>query len=341
MNKVNRKFLFKLGIILILIWISTRLILNSSYSQNYESQSHVLDSFKSKIQRKKYNISCRSILEMDPLEMKRAKILLSSVKTVINKKNKVKLLPDSNFHFESEKCSQLKTIRGYDRYELSEIEKNLPLAYTILTYNNVEQFERFLRLIYRQNNIYCIHIDTKSSNKVKKAIRSIANCFDNVFIATKLEYVVYASYSRLQADLNCMSDLLNLDRLINKDRHENLIGKRVIEWKYLLNTASSEFPLRTNYELAKILTMYNGSNEIEIIKHISPDRIKYSWKTTNNSQVPQMTNKTKSDPPHGYKIVKGYAYGAFARKFVSYALVDNRAQDLINWSMDTWSPDEW
>ncbi len=43
-------------------------------------------------------------------------------------------------------------------------------------------------------------------------------------------------------------------------------GKKIVEWKYLLNTANSEFPLRTNYELTRILNMYNGSDEVEIIK---------------------------------------------------------------------------
>ena len=54
--------------------------------------------------------------------------------------------------------------------------------------------------------------------------------FDNVFsIATKLEYIVYAGFSRLRAELNCMSDLINLKNLVGK--HENLMGKRNVNWK--------------------------------------------------------------------------------------------------------------
>lgn len=124
-------------------------------------------------------------------------------------------------HYKKARIDDLPLI-GYDNSQLS-------LAYSILVYNNVEQFERLLRLIYNPNNIYCIHIDTKSADNVKKAIRSIVDCFDNVFIATQLEYIVYAGYSRLKADINCLNDLLNLTNLINV--HENLKGKRVVNWK--------------------------------------------------------------------------------------------------------------
>ena len=65
-------------------------------------------------------------------------------------------------------------------------------------------------------------------------------------IASKLEYVVYKGFSRLQADLNCMSDLL----------------LSPVAWKYYINLPSQEFPLRTNLELVKILTIYGGINDV-------------------------------------------------------------------------------
>lgn len=111
--------------------------------------------------------------------------------------------------------------------------------------------------------------------------------------------------------------------------------------RYFLNLASSEFPLRTNYELTRILMIYNGSNEIEIIKKISPNRIKYKWYESKEKKKMIMTNTSKPNPPHDYKIVKGYAYCVLSRKFIEYALKDQRAKDLLEWGKDTWSPDEW
>lgn len=105
----------------------------------------------------------------------------------------------------------------------------ISLAFSILVYNNVEQFERLLNAIYEPTNIYCVHIDNNASEIIKRAIFSIVDCFDNVFVATRLESIVYAGYSRLQADLNCVNDLLNLNQSISK--HQNLIGKRFVDWK--------------------------------------------------------------------------------------------------------------
>lgn len=49
----------------------------------------------------------------------------------------------------------------------------------------------------------------------------------------------------------------------------------------------------------------------------------------------------KSPPPHGFKIVKGSAYGSFSRAFVEFILQDQRVKDLIEWSKDIESPDEY
>lgn len=129
-------------------------------------------------------------------------------------------------------CHTYKKIRQFNYQDNQETKNITSIAYSILTYNNVEQFERLLRAIYTSNNIYCVHVDAKSSEKFKRAIRSIVDCFDNVFVATQLEKVTYASFYRLKADLNCMSDLLNLTRLVG--RHKNLVDKRVIDWKYVI-----------------------------------------------------------------------------------------------------------
>lgn len=48
------------------------------------------------------------------------------------------------------------------------------------------------------------------------------------------------------AELSCMKDLLSFSK-----------------WKYFINLTGWEFPLRTNYELVKILKIYNGSNDGE------------------------------------------------------------------------------
>jgi N-acetyllactosaminide beta-1,6-N-acetylglucosaminyltransferase len=128
--------------------------------------------------------------------------------------------------------------------------------------------------------------------------------------------------------------------------HENLRGKQFSRnWTYLLNMASSEFPLRTNYELTRILSIFNGANDIEVINNIPKERILYSWiikkKSINSIEQIVKTNNLKGPVPHNFTIVKGLAYCSFSRKFVEYALFNEYAKDLLEWSRDSYSPDEW
>ena len=197
-------------------------------------------------------------------------------------------------------------------------------------------------MIYRPQNVFCIHVDSKSSPGFIAAIRSITRCFKNVFISTKLEKIVYASYTRLKADVNCMSDLTT----VNRSLHSNLKDKSFdFNWKYLINVASTEFPLRTNYELTRILNMFNGANDIEVMTNFQKERILYKWKVKRNEDGPHeymvRTKILKSEIPHNFTIVKGIAYCTFSRQFVDYALNNVYARDLLKWSEDTYSPDEW
>ncbi len=231
------------------------------------------------------------------------------------------------FIFHKSLCEDYKTVRGFNQihYYNEEIEINFPIAYSILIYQHVEQIDRLLKMIWRPQNIYCFHIDSKSTNSFKLAIQSITSCFDNVFITEKSENIVWASFSILSAELSCMRDLMK------KTTNTN--------WKYLIHMSGDEFPLKTNYELVKILSLYNGVNDIDInFGSEFRDRTIYRYRIRNNKLI--STNKLKDKPPHGYKIMKGHTNAALSREFVHYILTDNKVKDLINWSKDMRMPDE-
>lgn len=311
--------------------------------------------FLKQIERRPYDVNCRSLIEWDEAEVRRAKRILYKLRNLNRLKNNpdnsqmldtepdqlIPLVNDENFIFPDSKCALFRDLRGYDKHKIDDLELNFPLAFSILTYNNVEQLERLLRTIYRPHNVYCIHVDSKSNKNVHAAIRSIAGCFNNVFIATKLEHIVYAGFNRLKADINCMTDLVYPNYSL-----PNLAGKNFsTDWRYMLNLASSEFPLRTNYELVRVLNMFNGANDIEVIRNFQKERVLYSWKVKKkpNSSVEYLvrTKRLKSDVPHNYTIVKGITYCSFSRKFVQYVLTNAYAKNLLKWSEDTYSPDEW
>jgi len=53
-----------------------------------------------------------------------------------------------------------------------------------------------------------------------------------------------------------------------------------------------------------------------------------------------VTGAPNPRPPHEIDIVRGSAYGIFSRKFVEFVVNDRRAKDLLEWSQNTYSPDE-
>ena len=269
------------------------------------------------------NFSCAKLFNGDVREMEKAKSFLMSNNYTFKHRN------DDDYGLMTIDCDKFKMSRGYDVKPPNKMESDFPLAFNILFHSNVEQLERLLRVLYRPQNQYCIHVDRKTPDNVLEAVEYIANCFDNVFIASKLEIVIYASHTRLLADINCMRDHIARNR----------------KWKYLLNLASSELPLRTNLELVEILKIFNGSNDIhEVFKTLDKSRFELKHFTyidlREKSGYMIHTKKTKEEPPSGLTITKGNAYNVFSRAFVDFAVEDSDAKELLDWSADTLTPDE-
>ncbi|KAK6169431.1 hypothetical protein SNE40_020488 [Patella caerulea] len=272
--------------------------------------------------RQVHEVSCFKIIEGDPNEIHRAKTKM--------KETDYTLPSDESITNATQDCVKFRNKYGYDSFVNTEEEKSFPIAFNILLYKDVAQVGILLRAIYRPQNYYCLHVDGFSPDHVHKAAKSLANCFDNVFIVSKTEKVVYKSFQRLQADINCMSDHL--------DFSEN--------WKYLINLPSQEFPLKTNLEIVKILTIYNNSNDVEGIlgNRMMTNRFKYKHKyknTTSGSYVIEKTNEKNPNPPHNIRVVKGSAYGIFTRQFVNYVVNNEIAKDFLQWCHGVLSPDEY
>ncbi|KAK6187398.1 hypothetical protein SNE40_005437 [Patella caerulea] len=228
-------------------------------------------------------------------------------------------------------CDYFRKIYGYDEIINTDEEINFPIAFNILLYKEVAQVEILLRAIYRPQNYYCLHVDGFSPDHVHKAAKSLADCFDNVFIVSKTENVVYKSFQRLQADLNCMADHLAKP-----------------DWKYLINLPSQELPIKTNLEIVRILTAINDRNSIECItelKHMLSGRFLLKYKNkyyADGVHYSVVLTDDKNPPlPHGMKPVKGSAYGVFTRRFVNYIFNNQVAKDLLEWCRGVLSPDEY
>jgi len=158
------------------------------------------------------------------------------------------VISDTEYIQRASNCDCFRSDLGYfvSPEDTTEDERRFPIAFSLLTYENLEQTERLLRLIYRPHNFYCIHVDEKSPTELHEGLEAIASCLDNVFIAKPPIDICWANISIVNAEILCIRQLLSVHR----------------RWKYFINLVGRDFPLRTNYELVKILQAYDGANDI-------------------------------------------------------------------------------
>ena len=126
-------------------------------------------------------ISCKALFNNDTNEVKKAGEVLSA-------RPKVPIYDETYLKW-TENCEKFKKLRGYITIPLTEEEEQFPLAFSISMYRDVEHTERLLRAIYQPQNIYCIHIDTKTSLLIHRTVHAIAKCFDNVFVSSHLDKI--------------------------------------------------------------------------------------------------------------------------------------------------------
>ncbi|BFZ03453.1 hypothetical protein BsWGS_06492 [Bradybaena similaris] len=229
-------------------------------------------------------------------------------------------------------CTSFIEKYGFRRYPAaSEEERQFPIAFIILFYKDLDQVLFLLRALYHPHNVYCLSLDIKASIEFMEAVKSVTRCLLNVFVASKLENIVYAGFTRLMADINCMNDLL----------------KHPAQWKYVINMPGQEFPLRTNLELVRILQKYNGANDVEGLtgNRMVPHRYQFKHKYVADKKTGEIsmvrTSKKHEPPPHNISVVKGSAYGAFSRAFVQFVVYDPIAKDVLEWTKEVNSPDEY
>ncbi|XP_039513150.1 beta-1,3-galactosyl-O-glycosyl-glycoprotein beta-1,6-N-acetylglucosaminyltransferase 3-like [Pimephales promelas] len=244
-------------------------------------------------------------------------------KLLFSKKKKSKYLLSESFYLNATKdCPSYIQDRGFLMLSLSKEEKDFPIAYSMVIHEKIEMFERLLRAIYTPDNVYCVHVDLKSPEIFKEAVRAIVSCLTNVFVASNLENVIYASWSRVQADINCMQDLL----------------KSPVQWRYLLNTCGNDFPIKTNGEMIQSLKLLNGKNSLES-ETVKSKKVRWQYHH-NVTDFVIRTDVTKSPPPIQSPMFTGNAYFVVSREFVDHIFKSEEIQDFMKWAKDTYSPDE-
>lgn len=241
------------------------------------------------------NIDCSKLFSRNDQELEKAKSF---------KKEKI---GNDEYISETVDCLNFISRRNYILKAINKEEAEYSLAFSILVYDDIESFERLLRSIYRPQNFYCVHIDRKSQVEFQLAVRSIAKCFSNVFLPSRMIEVTWSQFSTVEAELICMEELL-----------------RFKKWRYFINLTGQEFPLKTNLDLVKILKVFNGSNNMEgTINRMDKERF---------LGFPA--------PPVNVTLTKGAAHIIVSRKFVKFCIKNASALKFREWVNKTRFPDE-
>ena len=197
----------------------------------------------------------------------------------------------------------------------TELEINFPVAYIFVVYDNPQQILRLLKLLYRPQNVYCIHHDKKSV--FHSFFSRLSMCLHNIITATKLIDVMWSDSTVMEAQVGCMSDLVNYREKQDKNS----------QWKYVINLCGKELPLHSTKGIVKKLISMNGTSSI------STRSIPVSERQT----MSRLKNKML---PYNLTFYKGMAYVALSASFVTFLVRNTTAQLLFNFFKDTEIPDE-
>ncbi|XP_075243721.1 beta-1,3-galactosyl-O-glycosyl-glycoprotein beta-1,6-N-acetylglucosaminyltransferase 4-like [Convolutriloba macropyga] len=156
-------------------------------------------------------------------------------------------------------------------------------------------------MIYRPQNFYCFHVDTKAHSHFENQVRRLTSCFShNVFVVTTAVKVKWGTYSVLEAELFCQRDL----------------SVRSNKWKYVINLTGEEFPLVTNFGLVSVLRAINGANLI-----LGPEKLTKKQRFEEERYPEQL-------PFHLTPYKSGVHY-ALTRKAVEFILRNKTARALL------------
>lgn len=264
--------------------------------------------------------SCSLLWKGDAEESKRVMEKLSKWKNVIS---------DSYFlrHYLTN-CSAIQS--EFNNFYVSQEEIDFPIAYQMVIHASVQQVVRFLKVIYRSHNAYCVHIDKKSSSLLKQSFETLAKCLPNFHIARKSYDVRYQTIDQVDAMRSCYTELLD---------------QSSVQWKYTINLCGKELPLKTNREIVRELKSLKGANlvnpGISLMDYRTPLVMR---KRIHNRIIRNPIVKFSSEPldpvPHNIQVYKNQTFFALMPDFVRFLFENEKANDFYLFLRETRYPDE-
>ena len=167
------------------------------------------------------------------------------------------------FLHKTDNCSWIRE-EFSNNYFVTDAERDFPIAYAININKFPHQIFRFLKVIYRPHNLYCLHYDSKTDLMTKQIMLNLASCLGNVIIPRKTENVYWGWYTLEETYLSCFSDLM--------------LARELYPWRYVITLCGKELPLRTNAEIVSMLEPLNGTSSVELVGEEGLDEFKFKRK---------------------------------------------------------------
>jgi Core-2/I-Branching enzyme len=120
------------------------------------------------------------------------------------------------------------------------------IAYLIAAHKNPDQLRQLLSVIYRPQNQYVIHIDSRAPEEMHAAARCLKSSYTNVAILPAVP-CIWGLFNQVRVTLNSIRTLLDSD------------------WDYFLNLSGQDLPLVTQEEICSFLDNRAGKNFVEVI----------------------------------------------------------------------------
>ena len=200
------------------------------------------------------------------------------------------------------------------------------LAFVVLAYKDVAHVVNLIRMLYSPMDTYCIHVDAKSK-RIYEPLRRFATCLPNVML-TRRQPVYWASHGILQANLNCIGDLL---------------AER--SWQYVISVSAQDVPLMSVDRMRQVIGTWNGRNDVEVINDVA-HRHRYEYhhevivNQFGNMDGNRRTAQRKSPPPSNLTIYKNNVATTLTRQLAEFGVTSDVGMKLNEWLNDTDMPDE-
>lgn len=216
-------------------------------------------------------------------------------------------------------CTKIRSEFMNNLYVSNE-ELEFPLAFSLNIHENPQQIFRFLKVIYRPHNLYCLQYDQKSANVLKTATNNLAKCLGNVIVPRRSVNIVWGCYTILEAQMDCISELYRA-------------RSSSYPWRYIITLCGKELPLRTNREIVNILKKQNGNPGIKIYpltKKELHNRFTHKFIIGSDNRCHETSHKL-GPVPYGIEIRKNMAYFSLTPEFTHFLLHNKTALDLYEY----------